>query len=92
MTHQFRGLQRFFCVERPVKREGQHETTFSDSLSSLETSARRFAFGIVGHRGGIENRLHWVKDVVFKEDDSSIIAGSGPPNFSILRNIAINIL
>ncbi len=38
-----------------------------------------------------ENRLHWLKDVVFKEDDSSITAGKGPQKISILRNMAINI-
>jgi hypothetical protein len=41
--------------------------------------------------GATENRLHWVLDVVFKEDDSSITKGSGPQNFSVLRKIAINI-
>lgn len=91
MRSQFKGLQRFLSVEREVEREGKRQTTFSYHISSLEVSARRFSHGIVEHRGGIENRLHWVKDVVFKEDDSSITKGSGPQNFSILRNIAINI-
>jgi predicted transposase YbfD/YdcC len=88
---QFKGLQRFISIEREVEREGKHQTTLSYHISSLQASARRFAHGIVFHRGGIENRLHWVKDVVFKEDDSSITMGAGPQNFSILRNIAINI-
>lgn len=91
MAHQFQGLQRFICVERDVEREGQRETTLSYHISSLEASARRFSLGIVGHRGGVENRLHWVLDVVFKEDDSSITTSSGPQNFSLLRKIAINI-
>lgn len=91
MMTQFKGLQRFISIEREVVRYGQCETTLSYHISSLEASARRFAHGIVGHRGGIENRLHWVLDVVFKEDDSSITKGSGPQNFSVLRKIAINI-
>ncbi|MBD2293237.1 transposase [Anabaena sphaerica FACHB-251] len=40
----------------------------------------------------IENRLHWVKDVVFKEDDSKIRLGHAPANLSVLRAIALNIL
>jgi len=91
LKNQFKGLKRFISIEREVEREGKHQTTLSYHISSLEASARRFAHGIVEHRGGIENRLHWVKDVVFKEDESSITAGAGPQNFSILRNIAINV-
>ncbi|NEP86166.1 MAG: transposase [Okeania sp. SIO2C2] len=34
-------------------------------------SAAEFAVGIQGH-WGIENRLHWIKDVVFGEDTSLI--------------------
>ena len=40
---------------------------------------------------GIENSLHYVKDVTFKEDHSKIITGNAPENHSIVRNIAINI-
>ncbi len=40
---------------------------------------------------GIENSLHHVKDVIFKEDDSKIITGNAPENYSIIRNISINI-
>ena len=35
--------------------------------------------------------MHYVRDVIFKEDDSKIITGSAPENYSIIRNIAINI-
>jgi len=35
--------------------------------------------------------LHYVKDATFKEDDSKIITGNAPENYSIIRNITINI-
>ncbi len=35
--------------------------------------------------------MHYVKDVTFKEDNSKIITGNAPENYSIIRNIAINI-
>ena len=60
-------------------------------ISSLTLKAREFSQGIRGH-WGIENRLHWVKDVVFNGDDSNIRAGNAPGNFSIVRAIALNIL
>jgi predicted transposase YbfD/YdcC len=40
----------------------------------------------------IENSLHWVLDIAFREDDSRIRKGNGPQNFAILRHIALNLL
>jgi predicted transposase YbfD/YdcC len=54
-------------------------------------SAQDFSQGIRGH-WGIENRLHWVKDVIFKEDCSTISQGHAPSNLSLVRAIAINLL
>ena len=40
---------------------------------------------------GIENRLHWVKDVVFGEDAAPFSNYNAATNWSIIRNIAINL-
>jgi predicted transposase YbfD/YdcC len=40
----------------------------------------------------VENKLHWVLDVAFREDESRIRKGDGAENFSILRRIALNLL
>jgi hypothetical protein len=61
-----------------------------EKFNNLMRTAAEFASGIRGH-WGIENRLHWVKDVVFKEDASTVCKGNAPANFSIVRAIAINI-
>ncbi|MEZ4870612.1 MAG: ISAs1 family transposase [Caldilineaceae bacterium] len=40
----------------------------------------------------IENSLHWVLDIAFREDQSRIRKGNGPQNFAILRHIALYLL
>jgi len=40
---------------------------------------------------GIENRLHWVRDVTFAEDLSQIRTGHGPVVMATLRNLAISL-
>lgn len=46
---------------------------------------------IQGH-WGIENRLHWVRDVTFGEDKSRIAGGNAPQIMASLRNVVIAIL
>jgi predicted transposase YbfD/YdcC len=40
----------------------------------------------------IENQLHWVLDLAFREDDSRVRQGDAPQNFAILRHTALNLL
>jgi predicted transposase YbfD/YdcC len=46
---------------------------------------------VQGH-WGIENRNHWVRDVVYDEDRSQIRTGNGPHVMATLRNTAISLL
>lgn len=41
---------------------------------------------------GIENSLHWILDVAFREDDSRVRKDNGAENFAILRRIALNLI
>ena len=60
-------------------------------ISSLSNNARLLADSIRQH-WGIENSLHWVLDVAFREDDSRIRVDNAPQNFAILRHIANSLL
>jgi predicted transposase YbfD/YdcC len=87
----WKGLQRVIHVERQVSRKGKDTLAHHYYISSLcSDDAELFARGIRGH-WSIENRLHWVKDVIQHEDDSGIKKGNGVETLSILKNIAINI-
>lgn len=41
---------------------------------------------------GIENSLHWVLDIAFREDESRIRAGNAVENMNMARHIGINLL
>jgi len=61
------------------------------SLSPEKASAKRLLALNRGH-WEIENRLHWVRDVVFAEDLSQIRTGAGPQMMATLRNLAISLI
>lgn len=60
-------------------------------LLSKHMSAKRLLQTVRSH-WGIENRLHWILDVVFHEDASRTRKDNGPENLAILRRMALNIL
>ncbi len=84
------GVQRLIRVERTGIRsvEPVHETMFY--ISSLAADAATFS-RLVRDHWHIENRLHWVKDVVLNEDRAPLCAGHAPENMAILRTIALNL-
>ena len=60
-------------------------------IGSFVGTAEEYLNAIRGH-WGIENSLHWVLDVVFREDDSRHQAGNSGENLALLRKLAISLL
>ena len=60
-------------------------------ISSLPAKAGSLSRHVRAH-WGIENSMHWVLDVAFREDDCRIRNGEAAQNFAVLRRIALNLL
>lgn len=60
-------------------------------ISSFDTTAENFGEIIRGH-WSVENKLHWMLDVVFREDSSKAKKEKSPLNLNVLRKIALPIL
>jgi predicted transposase YbfD/YdcC len=60
-------------------------------ISSLPMNAKAFLKAKRSH-WKIENDLHWVLDIAFREDMSRVRKDHAPENFVVLRHMAINML
>lgn len=86
------GLKRIIRVERwrsLAMSTPKIETTYYISSRSND-SASALAAMIRGH-WGIENRLHWVKDVQQNEDNNRIRCGNAPENISLLKTWVLSL-
>lgn len=78
-------------VDAEVERAGKVHRETRYYISSAAMDATRAAQAVRGH-WGIENRLHWVLDVTFKEDHSRLRKGFGPRNMAVVRRFALNLV
>jgi len=78
-------------IETEIERNGKIERETRYYLCSLALCALAFARAVRAH-WGVENRLHWVLDVIFREDQARFRTGHGPQNMAIVRHTALNLL
>ena len=87
-------LQQVCRLERQRVVKGKKQVAVSYAISSLpatDADARRLLSLSRGH-WGIENRLHWVRDVTFDEDRSQVRTGAAPQVLAGLRNLVISLV
>jgi predicted transposase YbfD/YdcC len=92
----FPGAAQVFLIERYItdRATGQISAVAVLGVTSL-TAQRASPTQIAGYvRGhwGIENRLHWVRDVTYGEDASRVRTGTAPRVMAGMRNLAISAL
>jgi predicted transposase YbfD/YdcC len=74
---------------REIKEEISQENRYY--IASLEPGAEKIGKTIRAH-WAIENSLHWVLDISFRDDDSRIRRGNAPENMTIIKHMALNML
>ena len=81
-------------IVRVAARIQRGEKTHAETryyISSATLTAEAAAQAVRGH-WGIENRLHWVQDVTFNEDQSRLRKGFGAKNMAVVRHFALNLV
>jgi predicted transposase YbfD/YdcC len=85
------GLKSVVLIESTRRIGTTVSTEARHYLSSLPADAKALGAAIRSH-WGIENRLHWVLDVAFREDACRVRVGHAPENLAIVRHFALNLL
>ena len=78
-------------VKSETQRDGKIVTDTRFYISSLKKSAKIFGNAVRAH-WGIENSVHWVLDVAFREDHHRARIENIAEVFSVLRKVALNLL
>jgi predicted transposase YbfD/YdcC len=84
-------LQSVGLVESLREVEGKTTVERRYFLSSLALGVETFARAVRSH-WGVENKVHWVMDVCFREDQSRARSGYAAENLATLRRLALNLL
>lgn len=85
------GLRSVGMVEAIREIGGKRTVERRYYLTSLPLGVETLARAVRGH-WGVENKLHWVLDVCFREDQSRVRTGYAAENLATLRRLALNLL
>lgn len=88
------GAAQVCRLTRTTRRSGQETTEIEYAITSVPREQAGAARLLTWWRDhwGIENRLHYVRDVVFHEDACRIRSGDAPQNLAALRNAVVSLL
>jgi len=90
----FTGAAQVAQIRRTTTRAGHKTVEVVYLITSADHHAAPpavLAAWVQGH-WGIENRAHWIRDVVYDEDRSQVRTGNAPQVMATLRNTAISLL
>jgi len=87
----FPGLAALGMIESETERGSVVEKERRYYLCSKKLDAKTFARTVRSH-WGVENGLHWVLDVVFRDDLARLRSGNGPANMAVVKHAAMNLL
>ena len=81
------GLKSVIAVEstREIGDKTEHETRLY--ISSLDLAAAQLG-PIIRSHWAIENSLHWVMDMVFRDDECRLRTDHAPANFTTIKHMA----
>jgi predicted transposase YbfD/YdcC len=85
------GLKSVGMVESIRELDGNATVERRYFLASLPLGVETFARAVRSH-WGVENKVHWIMDVCFREDQSRAKAGYAAENLATLRRLALNLL
>lgn len=85
------GLRSVGMVQSQREVAGQTTVERRYYLSSLPLGVETFARAVRSH-WGVENNVHWIMDVTFREDQSRARTGYAAENLATLRRMALNLL
>jgi len=88
---QWSGLKSIVCIQARRDFGDKVETQVSYYISSLAANAKTILRAKRSH-WKIENQLHWVLDIAFREDESRVRKDHAPENLAVLRHMALNLL
>ena len=91
----WKNLRALIRIQATRQMDDQTSTETRYYLSSLASDTpdlAQVALDAVRSHWGVENEVHWVLDLAFREDESRIRHGEAAENFAILRHIALNLL
>lgn len=89
--YRFPKLATVAVIEARVQTREKGWTERRYYISSRAIPAEKFAEAVRNH-WNIENALHWVLDVTFREDLARVRKGHGAKNMAVVRHFAINIV
>jgi predicted transposase YbfD/YdcC len=85
------GLSSIGCVESKRTVAGKTSIERRFYILSFPPDVARFAQAVRAH-WGIENQLHWMLDVGFREDHLRSCQGHSAENMAVIRHLALNLL